>query len=120
MNLGLPSARRQHHRAGPIAALALASAALLAACGPTDSSAVGVVIAIEPSASLEVTGFTLRTGSGETLDFVVGAVDISSGAFPPSHLRQHLATSQPIAVAYRMEEGIRVAHRLADAPWFTP
>jgi hypothetical protein len=103
-----------------LATLALASGAVVAACGPGDASAVGVVVAIDPATTLEVTGFTLRTGSGETLAFAVGPVELDNGAFPASHLREHLATSQPIAVAYRMEDGMRVAHRLVDAPWYTP
>lgn len=111
---------RPGRRARALVALALAGGAVLAACGPGDSSAVGVVVAIDASTSLEVTGFTLRTGSGETLAFAVGPVELDSGAFPASHLHEHLATSQPIAVAYRMEDGKRVAYRLVDAPWFTP
>jgi copper resistance protein C len=100
--------------------IALAWGAMIAACGPGDASAVGVVVSIDAATSLEVSGFTLRTGSGETMAFVVGPVELDSGAFPASHLREHLATSQPIAVAYRMEDGTRVAYRLVDAPWFTP
>lgn len=106
-------------RVGPVAILALASATLLAACGPTDSSAVGIVVAIEPSGS-EATAFTLRTGAGEILGFVVGALELDGGAFAASHLRDHLATSQPMAVGFRVEGGTRVAHRLVDAPWFSP
>lgn len=120
MTLPILSPRRPSRRAGLLATLALASGAVMAACGPGDASAVGVVVAIDPSATLEVSGFTLRTADGETLAFAVGPVELDSGAFPASHLREHLATSQPIAVAYRMEDGTRVAYRLVDAPWFTP
>jgi hypothetical protein len=90
------------------------------ACGPGDSSAVGVVIAVDAVGPLEVAAFTLRTADRQELAFNVGDVELDSGAFPASHLREHLATLQPIAVAYRMEEGTRVAYRLVDAPWFTP
>ncbi len=29
-------------------------------------------------------------------------------------------TLQPIAVAYRVENGVNVAHRMVDAPWAAP
>lgn len=110
---------RWGRRPGVFAVVALAL--ILAACGPGEASAVGVVVAIDPTASPEVTGFTLRTSGGETLRFEIGPLDLDSGAFAATHLREHLATSQPIAVAYRVEsDGRRVAHRLVDAPWFTP
>ena len=113
-----PRARRPGRIARVLAAASLALA--LAACGPGDSSAVGVVVAVDPSGTLDVSEFTLRTASGESLVFSVGTLELDSGAFPAGHLRQHLATSQPIAVAFRMEDGVRVAHRMVDAPWYTP
>jgi hypothetical protein len=50
------------------------------------------------------------------LTFRIGALDLSSGAFPANHLREHMATAAAVAVAYIDEGGERVAVRLVDAP----
>lgn len=51
------------------------------------------------------------------LTFRIGALDVSSGAFPANHLREHMATASAVAVAYTDQGGELVAVRLVDAPW---
>jgi hypothetical protein len=77
------------------------------------------VIALDAPAGA-VSGFTLRTQRGETIAFVIGDLEIDGAAFPAAHLAEHAATLQPIAVAYRVEEGVNVVHRMVDAPWAAP
>jgi hypothetical protein len=91
----------------------------LAGC-TADESAAGVVVDVDAVGPGQVTGFVLRTATGEQLDFSVGELELDATAFPAVHLQEHLATSAPIAVSYRVENGERVAHRLVDAPWFRP
>ena len=52
--------------------------------------------------------------------FRVGALDLNSGGFPGTHLREHMITNQPVAVAFDVEGDDRVATRLVDAPWLQP
>ena len=42
-----------------------------------------------------VNTFTLQTNDGQTLDFVVGTLDVSDGGLPAPHLREHMAGSTP-------------------------
>jgi hypothetical protein len=77
------------------------------------------VIALDAPAGA-VSGFTLRTQHGETLAFVIGDLEIDGAAFPAAHLAEHAATLQPIAVAYRVEDGVNVVRRMVDAPWAAP
>lgn len=95
----------------------LALAVLAVGCGPATKSAAGIVVAVDQTSLTEIRSFTLRTESGEMLTFHIGALDLSSGAFPANHLREHMATAAAVAVAYTEENGERVAVRLVDAPW---
>jgi hypothetical protein len=96
----------------------LGLAALLAACGEdggTEPSPVrGVVVQVEGTAFGDVPGFTIRTDSGETMRFLLALDD--AFAFPPEHLRTHMATLEPVRVWYREMDGERVAYRVEDAP----
>jgi len=105
-------------RAGALA-LVLAIGLGVAACGPQDRTAAGVVIAVDAPAG-QVNGFTLRTTDGQVISFVIGTLETDAGAFPALHLAVHAATLQPIAVAYRVEDGRNVVYRMADAPWAQP
>ena len=100
-------------------ALVLAVGLAVAACGPQDRTAAGVVIAVDAPAG-QVNGFTLRTTDGQVMAFVIGTLETDAGAFPAFHLAVHAATLQPIAVAYRVEGGRNVVYRMADAPWAQP
>jgi hypothetical protein len=105
----------------PLGALALLLVALvvIGACGDPGKAAAGIVVAVDAPAG-EVTGFTLRTQQGETIAFVIGTLEVDGAAFAASHLAVHAATLQPIAVAYRVENGANVVYRMVDAPWAAP
>ncbi len=95
------------------------AAVALAACGDPGKSAAGIVTSVDAPAGA-VTGFTLRTQQGEMITFEIGALEVDGAAFAASHLVEHAATLQPIAVAYRVEDGVNVVHRMVDAPWAAP
>ncbi len=101
----------------PLAAALLVLTVLLAACGPATRSAAGIVVGVDQPSLAEIRGFTLRTQNGETLTFAVGKLDLSDGAFPANHLREHMTMATAVAVAYTEEGGERIAVRLVDAPW---
>jgi hypothetical protein len=109
-----------------VAALLLAVG--LAACGPaatsgpgatasgsvTTSPVEGVITNVVSAGLDQVTEFTLRTGDGTLLRFRIG--DLENGAeFPPGHLTEHQATSDPIRVTFRVEGDELIATRLEDA-----
>ena len=95
----------------------IAIAALALGCGPATKSAAGIVVSVDQASLTDIRRFTLRTETGEMLSFRIGALDLSSGAFPANHLREHMATVSAVAVAYREDGGERIAVRLVDAPW---
>ena len=95
-------------------------AILIVACGPAPSTAAGFVVDVKSTSLTAIQSFTLRTQEGETLTFRVGPLELDGGAFPAGHLREHMALNQAVAVAYREENGERVAYRLADATWLQP
>lgn len=91
---------------------------LVAGCAGTDvRTADGVVVAVEGSGLGGVKAFTIRAPGGGEQRIEVGDLDLSGGAFPADHLREHLLTGQPVAVGYRLADGRRIAYRLVDAPW---
>jgi hypothetical protein len=104
------------------------AAVLVAGCGPsslpgsgtpsvgTAGEAVGIVTSIRGASPAEVSSFTLRTSSGEVLTFQVGRVQLAADSFPAGHLHEHLATAQPVRVAYLEQGGLLVATRLRDGP----
>ena len=100
--------------------LAIGAIVALVGCVGPASIAVGIVTEVEGASLGKVRAFTLRTATGDSLRFEVGAVALGEGAFPPDHLREHMALNQALAVAYREENGERVAYRLADATWLQP
>lgn len=100
-----------------LVAVAIVVATSFARPGPRTET--GVVIAVEAVSLGDVRGFTLRTTDGRSVDFALGMLENAS-QFPPSHLAEHQATSQPILVTYRDEGDARVAVRLDDAPVASP
>ncbi|MEX1173520.1 MAG: hypothetical protein WEG56_13015 [Chloroflexota bacterium] len=104
----------------PIRVLLLCLAMLLTACGPAPQTAAGFVVDVKSTSLTQIDSFTLRTPEGEELLFRVGPLELEGGAFPAGHLREHMALAQAVAVAYRLEDGERVAYRLADATWLQP
>ena len=113
------------------AILALAAAAALASgCQPLASSVPvatpdvaspvdGVVISVDASGLTDVRGFVLRASGGFSFDFVLGPLE-NATEFPPGHLAEHQATSQPVRVYFRVENGRRVVYRLEDAVLSSP
>ena len=118
---GLSVHRRIQRLAFGLVALG-AAATLLVACAPqaaqtpaSTSPVVGIVMAVDSPSLGKVNGFTLReTASGTTLVFKLGVLE-NATVFSPSHLAEHMASSEPIRVFWRMENGDRVAYRLEDA-----
>jgi len=126
--------------AAAIAAFAFVVAAALAACsaGPTPSPApietasmvapatgepvasvppspvTGVLTGIDASGLSQVAGFRLRLDDGTQLSFKLGALE-NGTEFPPGHLAEHLATSSPVRVFFRVEGGDLVVYRIEDA-----
>jgi hypothetical protein len=95
--------------------------AALAACGPgpattpaIESPIDGVVVAVDAASLTDVRGFTLQVGMW-TVGFKLGALE-NATQFSPSHLKEHQATSKPVRVWFRVENGDRVAYRIEDAP----
>ena len=81
---------------------------------PSDGfRAVGVVVGVQSEGLDKVHGFTLRLDDGSLVEFDVGVLE-NGNIFPPSHLVEHLADSQPLRVFYREDDGRRVAYRLED------
>lgn len=88
----------------------------VAGCDDGGEVTSGIVIDVDQSGPAVVTGFTLRADDGQVLVFRVGETGSGDGTFPSIHLRDHLASSQRVAVRYvTTDEGL-VAIRLADAP----
>lgn len=95
-----------------------------ATAGPTDSTsepvagtpespAAGVVIGVTSNGS-QVTGFTLRTSDGTTVDFTIGQLE-NADEFPADELTDHEGSVAPILVFFRSENGKLVVFRLEDA-----
>jgi hypothetical protein len=98
-------------------ALALGAAACDGGGGASGAQeAVGIVTSVEGSSPAQVNRFTLRTADGAVLTFEIGRLEAGGDSFPASHLREHLATAEPVRVAYRSEGGSLVAVRLRDGP----
>lgn len=86
-------------------------------CSPTPalpaSPAAGVVVGVDSAGLGQVSDFTLRV-RGYPYVFRVGALE-NVTEFPPSHLVEHLASSQPVRVYYRLDGSVPVVYRLEDA-----
>jgi hypothetical protein len=105
-----------------LAAVALVAVALTG-CGPTPATAPaglqspvdGVVISVDVVSLTDVRGFVLQPVGGAAIEFKLGVLE-NATSFSPSHLKEHQATSEPIRVWFRVENGDRVAYRIEDAP----
>jgi hypothetical protein len=81
--------------------------------GGTGSSSVvtGVVVEIESRGLNEIESFTVKTGDRR----VKILVDVGTNfAFAPSHLNQHRATGEPVAVEVDRRDGDWVAVSVQD------
>ncbi len=98
--------------------VAAAAIALLVAQGleiGQPSTATGLVIGVQSTSAVDITGFTLRTADGQIQDYAVGRLDTASPGFPAVHLRSHLISLVPVVVTYEMDGDQRVAVRIVDA-----
>ena len=98
-----------------LAACAGACACSSFAPAPTNEPKDGVVIAVDAVSLTDVRRFTMRTTGGSTYEFKLGPLE-NATEFSPSHLKEHMATSEPIRVWYRMEGGVAIAYRIEDVP----
>lgn len=98
-----------------VAALAMAAVLVTLVGRPGDEVATGVVIAVDARGLADVRGFTLRTDDGRSLTFRIDALE-NGAEFPPGHLAEHQATSQPVRVSFRADGDELVAFRIDDAP----
>ena len=73
-----------------------------------------MIVAVDSAGLDKVSGFTLRTGAGESITFDLRALE-NGAQFAPGHLVEHQATGQAVRVWYRTQDGVRVAVRLEDA-----
>ena len=98
--------------------------ALLGACvavptttpPPPTLTVDGLVTLVEGTSPTDVMGFTLRTMDGRLIAFTIGRLDLTGDAFPAGHLREHIATAQPVRVTYVAAGSSPLAIRLEDAP----
>jgi hypothetical protein len=118
-----PRGRWAVGRAAMAAMLALGVWACSGAGSPSPSLPAspvdGVIVAVDASSLSDVRGFTLRIPGGATVAFSLGLLE-NPTEFPPGHLKEHQATSAPVRVWFRVEAGVPVVYRLADAPADAP
>jgi hypothetical protein len=118
-------------------ALSVIAAVVLAACGQPlatstgsatpagtllalpPSPVVGVIIAVDASSISDVRGFTILTTDGRRIALTLGTLENPTD-FPPGHLMEHQATSEPVRVYFRLENGVPVVYRLEDASVASP
>lgn len=81
---------------------------------PATSPVEGVVVAVESAGLGQVESFVLRLPDSSTITFTLGPLE-NATEFSPSHLTEHMATSEPIRAFYRMDAGVPTAYRLEDA-----
>jgi hypothetical protein len=111
----LNSAHRIVGRARVASAIALALV-VLGACEAAESTATGIVVDVEGTTVTEIQAFTLRTQPGQDVRFEIGQPEMADGAFPASHLREHMALASAVVVDFRPDGERLVAFRLSDAP----
>ena len=104
----------------PLAAIVwLAAAPAACACSgspvPLPPSPVeGVVIAVDSAGLGQVRRFELRLDGGGVIGLTLGPLE-NAAEFSPSHLGEHLASSEPVRAYYRLVEGVPTVYRLEDA-----
>lgn len=75
----------------------------------------GVVVAVDGPDVARVNSFSLRTADGRRLVFEVEVLALTDGGKPAPHLREHMASGEPIEVEYRDAGGRLLAVRYRDA-----
>jgi hypothetical protein len=79
-----------------------------------DSPVTGVLTHLDTGGLSAVSGFTLRLDDGRTIGFKLGVLE-NGDQFPPGHLGEHLATSDPVRVFFRASGSDLVVYRIEDA-----
>jgi hypothetical protein len=109
-----------------VAAIAVSVVALLWLTGPKpetpdlpQSPVEGVVVAVESAGLGQVSGFTLRGSGGRSYVLKLGSLE-NAAEFSPSHVTEHMASSEPVRAYYRLEGGQPVVYRLEDASLGSP
>lgn len=74
----------------------------------------GVIVGVKAENLGEVRSFTLRTSSGDVLEFGLASLE-NGDTFPPGHLAEHQVTAEVVRVWYRDAGGTKLAIRLEDA-----
>ena len=83
---------------------------------PPDAPAViGVVVKVDSKGLTNVISFTVRTDANTNMVFDLSKLE-NGPAFPPGHLVEHQASSMPIQVWYKTQDGVNYALWLQDAP----
>ena len=81
---------------------------------PGQDPIAGVVIHVDSTGLDSVTAFTLRAVDGQTYRIVLGRLQ-NAAEFPPGHLVEHAANSEPILVSWLALGTTIIATRLEDA-----
>lgn len=102
-----------------VATLAIPGIAAVLLAAPRTLTVEGVVVAVDASSLADVSGFTLRVGGGELIEFGLEALE-NEVDFPPGHLAEHAISSVPVVVTDREEGGRHLAIRIVDAPVGSP
>jgi len=77
-------------------------------------TAEGIVIAVDGTLA-EISSFTLVLADGTNATFIPEAGMLFDGTAPLSHVRDHLASGDPVQVEYRtLEDGTRSALEVGD------
>ena len=81
---------------------------------PTDANQIGgVIVGVESKGLTDVRSFTVRTTADTNMVFVLDKLE-NGAVFPPGHLVEHQASSTPIQVWFRTQDGVNYAVWLAD------
>ena len=81
---------------------------------PAQDPIEGVVTHVESTGLDSVTAFTLRAVDGKMYRIVIGRLQ-NAAQFPPGHLTEHAANSEPIRVSWLALGDTIIATRLEDA-----
>ncbi len=73
----------------------------------------GVIVGVKAESLGDVRSFTLRTSSGEVLEFGLASLE-NGDEFPPGHLAEHQVTAEMVRVWYRDDDGTMLAIRVED------
>jgi hypothetical protein len=78
------------------------------------SPVTGVLVHIDSTGLAAVSGFRLRLDDGREVTFRIGTLE-NGDQFPPGHLAEHMASSDPVRVYFRPDGSDLVVYRIEDA-----